>query len=1015
MKKERKPYKLGVSEKAIIKALWPVFGIALEVFFLLVVLLPLAYSLGKMVVFWIGFGIVSVLIALFIVMGLVVLHRYGKASDLSLKEMENQLEDFSRGDVKLITNRHISPSLDKFQDDLNFTLSTYGSFHLAYEMKLSDVGTQKRIDYGEIFSLHDFEKILSQLIQRNTSFRSALLLFRSVAKNPSESHVMRALYDGIREAFPKNLIGIYDDSTYAVYLYSIDSFISLRLQAERFVSSYKFLNAASETDSSAIAYCKIGGVVYPYVSLSSLIKEAHNELEKSDGVSLRLEITDVHYPHVVLTESSKRIIYLSSVENFEVSFQKAKKFSEGLAIIKKFASWVASETGFESYGLLSYQKENGGYEVLFEDGKENYEASFSKLGNFIAERYIEPYFEVTEKELSFFCRDISELPSDLAASLLNLKVMSFFFYPISYEGEKRGFIYFTNPRSKGGLTMLEREGLERYSALTSSYLSSLQERLLSNAAYGLLEASNERSGKFIYTINRSTYRLSYLSENLRKAFPKAKLGDLCHVALRGSDEVCPHCPLFHGLEKTHIKEISEQECFLSLLPNHTSSKDKSSIIIEENRKENAIAESRFLDPVLLIKNKEAFALAFSRSLKGNENGYLLAVRLLDRDDLLKKAQGADINSIMSMLVKNIQDAGYGGLLYRYSDFELLFLLRGYPKKDINGFVEELSAVLEGPLEYQYVKLYPEYAFSAISYPGESTSVREAYSLIRGELDRSEKMGAGYLSAVSDNRMRKALRDEYVDDLLGKTLARDVMPIAIQPAVEPVTGKLLSCDILARLYGDEGDRIPTNELFSQAAKKGLMGKLDMGSLWSLGNLLEDYGEAYFSKSSLHYFSIFLSDASLKEEDFVHKVHDFYDKYHLSKGYIHFVVKNGSLKDNRPEIKKAMSDLKELGIVWESEGINPDNVSIEDLKDLGIAHLRTEKSLISRVVNNASEYSSFSRFVASALRDGFYITCTGIETKEEKEVAEHLMVSLLMGKYFYPPLDEKEFIQSIAYQK
>ena len=46
-------------------------------------------------------------------------------------------------------------------------------------------------------------------------------------------------------------------------------------------------------------------------------------------------------------------------------------------------------------------------------------------------------------------------------------------------------------------------------------------------------------------------------------------------------------------------------------------------------------------------------------------------------------------------------------------------------------------------------------------------------------------------------------------------------------------------------------------------------------------------------------------------------------------------------------------------------------------------------------------------------GFIVTCAGIETKEEKDVAMHLQIPYLQGFFLAQPMDEKEFITQITF--
>jgi EAL domain-containing protein (putative c-di-GMP-specific phosphodiesterase class I) len=59
------------------------------------------------------------------------------------------------------------------------------------------------------------------------------------------------------------------------------------------------------------------------------------------------------------------------------------------------------------------------------------------------------------------------------------------------------------------------------------------------------------------------------------------------------------------------------------------------------------------------------------------------------------------------------------------------------------------------------------------------------------------------------------------------------------------------------------------------------------------------------------------------------------------------------------------------------------------------------------------ASFARFVAEALKEGYHITATGIESEEHALFAQSQHVQSLEGYYFGRPVDQDDFVMDVTY--
>ena len=1006
------------SKKFLISKLKPTFWVLGGLFVLSAIVFPICVAFRADVALYIFGALVSVGVVGTVVLIVLLANRYAKEMENSLNVIDDQLNDFSRGDIKLLSLHHYLPTLDKIQERLNSAISRYSEYRLVYVSQSTDATLKEKIAEGKILEWKDFTDHFYKEVQNNVSYRSALIFIQSLGTDASSSKVMNALHEKILLSFPGAIVGQYDEKTFCIYDYSVDSFMSFETLCQQFVSSYNQFKVSPYDDLTSICYCKLGAVIYPYTPLLNMVQDGLTALGESKDVSIHTGVRSVYYPHSILSENNKRVIYLATIENFEKNFAEASTYAEQLSALKDFARWFAVSSDFEVGGLMVYRAETDTYEIVMEAGKEAKNKSFARLGTSILAKDIDPFYTSARDDMSFSAASVDELPSSMSKFLNNIDVKSFYFGAITYQGAKRGFLYFTSSTKRPYFALLSRENLNRYSAMASSYVVTLDYQASSDDSRQLLEALSARANKYLYSIDKSSYMLTYLSENMKKAFPEAKVGDVCFKVLRSDhNSPCSHCPLKGGADHRIINHISATESTVSTLQFHGAHNDNATILIESSSHDDAVVNggSHLLDENLSIKNIQALTLDLSHQIKLGSVGYIVGVRLLGTDEILEKAPGSDANSIMASVCKAVQDAGYGDLLYRCGEYEIAFLLKSYTKPKIMDFVEEISELMRGPLEVRFIPFTPAYSFCAISYPTDAPTTREALSLIEGELTRSEGFGPGFLVEVASRHPRRALRDDYIIDVLKAALVQEEMPIALQPIYETVSGKIVAADVLARLYGTDGTPIPPGEFVPLANAQKLASEVDKGAFRAAGKIYERYAFSFFKSAGIQGISIYLSGGTIKDPKFADEVKRISTRYQFPAGYVFFEINAQDVVPCQADLTKLIQATKELGIVFEVVDYHPEMLPLEELRNLGISHFKTDRSLIREAVSTPNDYASFSRFIDAALRSGFTITCVGIETQEQKELALHMQIPYMQGYLFSRAIPEKDFISLITYGK
>lgn len=980
--------------------------------------IPVGYYFNNKYCMWGSFTLllVSALVDTIIIIYLGI--AYARMSSRLAKDISAQIKSFADGSFMTINKEYddFFPGFTGIQQQMNQAIADYSNYRLVYVGKASDMQINKDMEAGMVYTKEVFLENLKKEVQKNESYRSALLLIGLKGARSFEEKDFESLVSKVRETFPGSMLGKYDEKTLAIYLYNVESFLGLETVCEGFVTNFNVLKINSSTGVESFVHSKIGGVIYPYCSLNNLVEEAEKALKEEGEVSLSYGIKDVYYPHRILSESSKRILFLANFEKWEYEIKHAKDYAGEIEALKNAIQWLMTQSDFEVAGVYEYGEKTRDYRLLFETARVEGNKGFSRFGSVLHPSFVGPFVNEAKKDTMFVGNARTDLPKELAEPILSLGMESFFIATLDSPNNDYGFIYMLSPSKRSGTSISSKEDFMTAVSFFSNMLIGNILAKRDDSLHDLLDNLASRTSRYLYSVDRPTHTITYMSDNLKHAFPGAKEGDICYKVLRtGHDKPCSHCPLRFGADHRVIPSIGPSESQISILQYRGANNDESTIMIERGTTQGLVAGSHLVDDSLLIKNAQALSIDVNRELKAKTaRGYIVSCSLVDYEAALRELPQSDANSLMSSIVANFQDAGYGELLYRFDTYSISFLLKGYTKIKMMDFVEEAAEILSHPLEAREFRYNANYAFCAVAYPSEIVTTKQMVQTIRDELIRSEKTyGPGYVVEVANRHPRKALRSEYILDILQATLDADALPILTQPIVDCGTLKVIGGDIRSALYGRDKLPIAPREFIPIANKEKLVSRVDIGAISMMGQLYSLYGSGIFKAVGIKCLSMYLSIDSLRDPEFPEKVKAILERNRFPREYMHLEINSSYFLSEEEAIKKVMSELTPLGVVFECVDHTPDKVSLEVLKTFGIHIIKTERSLIWNAATNENELANFSRFLDAAMRNDFDIYVTGIENAEQRDLAISLGAKGLEGYLFGRPMTEEDFVKVLNY--
>ncbi|MCQ2799927.1 MAG: EAL domain-containing protein [Bacilli bacterium] len=1009
------------SSKAVVKSffkyrrVYVLLGIGLASLIAYAIMLPLSIIHSNLWLLVVANAIILASIINTIVLILTLVHRYSKDSALFASEMSRQADSFLEGIVR--TGKKDDPRfplLSSLQEKLDKAINSYSDYEIVYVGKPKDLETYKEVKEGKVYEKEEFQKVVYNEIRKSASYRTAVLLVELRGKTTQDEDIA-SLVASLKETFPFAIMGQYDPKTVALCILNVESFLGLETIATRFVTNFTALKLDDRSGKERVIYSKIGGAIYPYVSLNNLFEVAEKALGSDEEVTIAHAISDIYYPNRILTQEAKRTLFLANFEKFEKEMNEAKSYADQIETIKHALMYLASSNMFEVAGIYEYNATANDYRNLFEESRVEGKAGFKRFGDTLPASFFSSYVNEAKRDVLFLGNASSDFPTNMAEPLASLGMESFYIGHIGDATHDFGFVYLLSSEKRSGASANTKEDFLAGISFISNTLMGIVLAHHKKSNDGLMDALADRSNRYLYSVDRPSMTITYLSDNLKRAFPNAKIGDICYKSLRKNhNEVCSRCPLRFGSDRRIIGEIAPTESQLSILQYRGGNDDESTIMIEPVSNQGLVAGSHLVDDALLIRNNQALAVEVNRELKNNKRGYIVTFKVIDHEKAIRALPQSDANSIMSNIVVNFQDAGYGDLIYRFDTFSIAFLLKAYNKTKMIDFVEEAAELLSHPLEARDKFYTPSFAYSAVAYPSEIVTSKQMASTIKEELLRSEKdFGPGYLVEVANRHPRKALRNEYIYDILKSTLDEDALPVLTQPIVDGDTFKVLGGDIRAALYGRDKLPIAPREFIPIANKEGLVSRVDIAALSMMGQLFSNYGYGIFQTIGLKYLSMYLSTDSLGSESFPEEVKNIINRFQLPPEYIHLEINSSFFVDNQEEVRRCIDELSPTGVVFEAVDHTPEKAPLETIKKFGVRIIKTERSLIWNAASNENDLGNFSRFLDAAIRNDFDVVVTGIENVEQRDLASSLGAAALEGYFFGTPMKEEDFIKTLNY--
>ena len=230
----------------------------------------------------------------------------------------------------------------------------------------------------------------------------------------------------------------------------------------------------------------------------------------------------------------------------------------------------------------------------------------------------------------------------------------------------------------------------------------------------------------------------------------------------------------------------------------------------------------------------------------------------------------------------------------------------------------------------------------------------------------------------------------------------------QPVVWSDTGKVCSCEVLARWMDPVYNQLFPNEFIPVLEEYRLIHKLDL-AIYELA--FKDMRASMDAGRPVVPVSLNFSRLDFELMDAVQELDNLAAKYRIPRNMIHVEVTESALTDNFTLLSTAINRLKELGYSLWLDDFGSGYSSLNVLKDYQFDVIKIDMRFLSNFENSEKSKTLIECIINMANRINMLTLTEGVETKEQAEFLNRVGCGRLQGYLFSKPVPLKTLYERI----
>ncbi len=312
-------------------------------------------------------------------------------------------------------------------------------------------------------------------------------------------------------------------------------------------------------------------------------------------------------------------------------------------------------------------------------------------------------------------------------------------------------------------------------------------------------------------------------------------------------------------------------------------------------------------------------------------------------------------------------------------------------------------------EMNNVKISLQPRGSAILVPRVVNTAKDILDAVFYSQNKELPNDKGELHYLASEFLGKKHRKERIAQIIKENIATKGFAVYYLPIFDMKKKKIIGAEALVRIYDEMLGEIKPDEFIKIAEEYGLIFELDQLIFDKVCQFIHLIEEKKYEISTME---VNLSTIEIMQGESADQLLEVLKRNKVSPNKINFEIKESVCFALQEYLVKNMQILKEKGCSFSIDNYGVGISNVTDILKLDFDIIKIDKSLLWEAKKTKEARYVLESMVTMFKKLGYEVLITGVETKEQKEIAESLKADYIQGYIFSKPLKENEFLDLLS---
>ena len=905
--------------------------------------------------------------------------------------------------------------LDKATSDIKAKLES--SYLLLKDVDYSNINLEYVDKEKNLITYESFKNNIANIIFVSQSFRNVIIdvffnLPSGVELKTKDKNRLLNLYSDLFKEH-HNVLYMFgeDNKSLLIYIPTIDSFSEISEKLNHVVTNSSIMIRDERGIRNILA--KFAIVAYPFSNEDMILGDLKYAVQQDKPFYLYLpQRYKSNVGSKLLMNSTMTVNYTTKILNFLSNLDySATNNEKNDKIIQETFKAICDFIDADEGGIITYNESTDTYRSYVSASR----SGLFPVGKEVNKDFVEKLGSVSDEDDAYFFSTRNHASLSLQQILGLYGIQSGIYYVIRDLENNHiiAAVYIFNRNKDLHLNTYLRETFYMMALRIENYFEKREIADYADSKQTENESILALANMYVYHID-DEYNITYLSNSMKKLFPKLKVGGKCYQQMFGLDKRCRDCPFASHKKKYFENNNNQFESSMAL----ANKKDKDKVVFIKSVAQDELVGDLYQEDFLTYSYKALYNV-ISNEFISSGRGYLVLLKVDDVPEIVKDLGSEGYTYLMRDYIRNLRNKLGIDDIYSYNPNTIAIHLPSYGYKDIITKIEDIFPLSK--IDYYENKGFKklDITYLAIAYPHGFAKPEDFMKHTSDFYHDKKNNKKDFIYFDNYPIVRSASKREFMISTLDKEFSgHNSTAMNLQPIVRVSDGHIYGAEILLRI-ADEHRNVFFNaqEISNIAEQENMTGMITESIINFVGTMYKEYGNNIFKINKFNRIAINIDQTYLGNKELLSRLIILCEENKLPNGFVSLEIPEEMIPENKANIKALANQLQKYKILFSCDRYLGQYIDIEELANLGFQEVKVARDIILSIENDQVKYDQLKAMVSAAKKAKVGMAAVGVENENQlkllKAIDEDMMVQ---GYYLYKPLTRADLITAlISYEK